>query len=68
MLLPELTAGVSGAAHAHGLQVEDVYLEIVRCQLLKSGPVPSLLCFARFHPSPSSTSLGDSDQYPLCNI
>jgi len=62
---PELTAGVSGGACAHGLGVEDVDLdEVVGCQMLKTGPVPSLLCFARFHQSPSSISLGDSD----CNI
>ena len=58
-------AGVSGAAHAHNLQVEAVNLdEVVGCQLLKPGPVPSPLCFARFYQSSSSVSLGDSD----CNI
>jgi len=65
MLRPELVAGVSGAAHAHGLRVEDVDLdEVAGCQLLKPGPVPSWLCFARFHQSPSCISLRDSD----CNI
>jgi len=33
----ELAADVSGAAHAHGLQVEDVVLdEVAGCQLLKN--------------------------------
>jgi len=62
MLYPELTAGVSHVAHAHSLWVEDVDLDEVHgCQLLKPGPVPSPLCFARFHQSPSFISLGDSD-------
>jgi len=62
---PELVAGVSGAAFAHNLWVEDVDLdEVVGCQLLKPGPVPLLLCFAKFHQSPSFISLGDSE----CNI
>jgi len=61
MLHSELAADVSSAAHGHGLQVEDVDLdEVVGCQLLKPGPVPSLLYSARFHPSPPFISLGDS--------
>jgi len=53
----ELMAGVSGVAHVHGVRVEDVDLdEGVGCQLLKPGPVPSLLHFARFHRSPSFIS------------
>jgi len=65
MLRPELTAGVSGVSRAHSLWVEDVNLdEVAGCQLLKSGPVPSPLCFARFHQSPSLISSGDSD----CNV
>jgi len=65
MLHPELMAGVSHAARAHNLQVEYVDLdEVVGCQLLKPGPVPSPLCSARFRQSPPSISLGDSD----CNI
>ena len=51
----ELTTGVSGAACAHGLRVEGVNLdEVAGCQLLKPGPVPPPLCFARFHQSPFS--------------
>ena len=35
-LHPELPAGVSGAAHAHGLRVEDISLEeVAGCSLLK---------------------------------
>jgi len=50
MLHLELVADVSGAARAHSLRVKDVDLdEVVGCQLLKSGPVPSPLCSARFH-------------------
>jgi len=65
MLHPELTAGVSGAAHVHSLQAEDIdFDEVAGCQLLKSGPVPSPLSFVRFHQSPSFISLGYSD----CNI
>jgi len=64
MLHLELAAGVSGAAHTHGLRVEDVGLEVAECQLLKPGPVPSPLCFAGVHQSPSFISLGYSD----CNI
>jgi len=62
MLHLELMVGVSGAACAHGLQAEDIDLdEIAGCQLLKPGPVPSLLHLTRFHQSPSFIS---SD----CNI
>jgi len=58
-------AGVSGVTHTHDLQVENVDLdEVAGCQLLKPGPVPSPLCFGRFHQSPSFLSSGDSD----CNI
>jgi len=62
MLLLQLVAGVSGAARAYSLQVEDVSHvdEVSGCQLLKSGPVPSSLCSARFHQSPSFISLCDS--------
>jgi len=57
----ELAADTSGAAHAHGLQVEDVDLdEVSGCQLLKPGPVPAPLCSCRFHQSPCFISLGDS--------
>ena len=36
MLHSELTAGVSGVAHAHSLQVEGINLdEVSGCQLLK---------------------------------
>jgi len=61
-LHPELTAGVSGTADAHSLQVEDVDLDAVaECQLLKPDPVPSPLHFAPFRQSPSSfINLGDS--------
>jgi len=49
VLHPELVAGVSGAAHAHGLRVEDVHFEeVTGCQLLKPGLVPSMLHFAWF--------------------
>jgi len=55
MLHLELTTGVSSAARAHGLWVEDADLdEVVGCELLKPGPVPSPLCFARFHQSPKT--------------
>jgi len=43
----ELTADVSGAAHAHGLQVGDVDLdEVAGCLLLKtrSSPIIAVLC------------------------
>jgi len=61
MLHPELVAGVSDMAHAHHLQVEDVdFDKFTGPQLLKTGPVPSLLHFAWFHQSPSFISLGDS--------
>jgi len=61
LLHPELTADISGAVRAHDLQDEDVNLhEVAGCQLLKLDPVPSSLCSARFHQSPSFTSLGDS--------
>jgi len=54
MLHLELTVDVSGVACPHSLQVEDVDLdEVAGCQLLKPGPVPSPLCSARFHQSPS---------------
>ena len=54
-------ADVSGAAHAHGLQVEDVDLdEVAVCHLLKPHTVPSPLYFAGFLQSPSFISLGDS--------
>jgi len=57
----ELVAGVSDAAHAHSLGVEDVDLdEVAGCQLWKPGPVLSALHFAQFHQSPSFISLGDS--------
>jgi len=60
MLHPELVADVSGAARSHGVWVEDIDLdEVAGCQLLKPGPVPSPLCSARFHQSPSFFSLGD---------
>ena len=62
MLHLELVTGVSGAARAHGLWIENVNVdEVAGCQLLKPGPVPSLLCFAGFCQSPSSISLDDSD-------
>jgi len=52
LLHPELAAGVSDVAHAHGLWVEDVGLEeVAGCQLLKPAVVPSLLHFAPFHQS-----------------
>ena len=52
---------LSGAARAHSLQVGDVNLdEVAGCQLLKPGPVLSLLCSARFHQSLSFISLVDS--------
>ena len=58
LLHPELTAGVSGVARAHGPQAEDVDQdEVAGCQLLKSGPVPSSLCSASFHQSPSFISV-----------
>ena len=61
MLYTQLAALVSGAACAQSLQVEDVDLdEVAGCQLLKPGPVPSLLLPARFHQSPSFISLGAS--------
>ena len=64
MLHPELAAGLSGMAHAQGLQVEDVSLkEFAGRQLLKPGPVPLPLHFARFYQSPSFISLG----YSYCN-
>jgi len=60
-LHPEVTAGVSGAAHAYGMQVEDIRLEeAAGHQLLKPGPDLSLLHFALFHRSPSFIILGDS--------
>ena len=44
----ELEAGVSGAAHAHGLQVEGVDLdEVAGCQLLieaRSSPITAVFC------------------------
>jgi len=43
----ELTAGVSGAGHAHNLHDVDPN-EVAGCQLLKPGPVPSPLHFAHF--------------------
>jgi len=50
MMHPELTAGVFGAACAHGICVGDVDLdEVAECQLLKSGPVLLLLCFSILH-------------------
>ena len=50
----ELVAGISGMAQAHDLWVEDVNLnEVAGCQLLKPGPVLSLLYFAQFHQSSS---------------
>ena len=53
MLCLEPVAGVSGAARAHSLWVEDVDLdEVAGCQLLKPCPVPSPMCFARFHHRP----------------
>ena len=61
MLHSELTASVSGTVSAHGLQVEDVNVaEVPGCQLLKPGPVPSLLHFARFRQNPSFISFVDS--------
>jgi len=61
MLHLKLTAGVSGMAHAHSLQVEAVDLdEVAGCQLFKSGPVPPQLRFARFHQSPFFISLSDN--------
>jgi len=47
LLHPELTADVSGAAHAHSLQVGDVDLdEVAGCQLLKtrSSLIITVLC------------------------
>jgi len=47
MLHPVVTAGVSGAAHVHGLWVEDVNLEgVAGHRLLKPGLIPSPLHFA----------------------
>jgi len=43
LLHPELTADVSGAAHAHILQIGDVDLdEVAGCQLLKTKSSPSI--------------------------
>jgi len=65
LLCLELMTDVAGAAHAHGLQAEDVdFGEVAACQSLKPGPVPSSLCSARFHQNPPFISLCDSD----CNI
>jgi len=47
LLHPELMADVSGAAHAHSLQVEGVDLdEVAGCHLLKirSSPIIAVLC------------------------
>jgi len=49
LLQPELMADVSGAAHAHSLQVGDVDLdldEVAGCQLLKtrSSSIIAVLC------------------------
>jgi len=61
LLHPELSTDISGAARAHDLHIADVDLyEVVGCQMLKPGPVPSRLCSVRFHQSPSFISLGDS--------
>jgi len=61
MLHLKLAAALSAAAHGHSLWVEDVNLqEAAGHQLLKSGLVPSLLHFSRFHQSSSFISLGDS--------
>jgi len=61
MLHLELTIGVSGMAHAHGLWVEVVDLEkAAGCLLLKPDLVPSLLHFAWFHQSSSFINLDDS--------
>jgi len=56
----ELVVGVSGTAHTCSLWVEDLSLEVAGCQLLKPGPVSSLLHFARFHQSPSFINFDDS--------
>ena len=54
MLHLELVAGISGVACTHSLRTEDVKLnEVAGHQLLKPGPVPSLLHFALFHQNPS---------------
>ena len=47
LLHPELTVDVSGAAHAHSLQVGEVDLdEVAGCQMLKtrSSPIIAVLC------------------------
>jgi len=65
LLHPELTAGVSAVAHAHGLWVEVVDLaEVAGCQLLKPGLILLALLFARFHQSLFFIDHGDS----YCNI
>jgi len=50
LLHPEVTAGVSHAAHAHSLQVGDVDLdEVAGCQLLKTRSNPTF--HQKVHPS-----------------
>jgi len=47
LLNPELAASVSGATHAHSMQVEVVNLdEVAWCQLSKtrSSPITAMLC------------------------
>ena len=63
LLHPELTADVSGAAHAHSLQVGDVDLdEVGGCQLLKtrSSHIIDVLCYVSFK-SPNFFNLDNSD-------